>query len=646
MNDTNGTQEKQKAAKVRRKPERKSRLRPTFAAARFSPSGALSDHNQPESRLLQRRCACGTHTIGGGECDGCRRKRESGFLQRMSPQNVPDHISSSELTKRQNFTPTPAGRVLSQIPLHSPDEKHPPVQLKGGNVQGAGEQKLDDATMRRLFNQIQSVLASAPEPPAWIDLPGTGRDPDMSGIPTPYQSLLWDCWEAANGTTRDKKGNIEGALRQERALRAWRQITKIRDQYKQDGTADWVKKFEIWFFNEVHLKIIHVLTLAEQEKATQAVNEAGAKLNALLNPQQLAQEKQIQSGLATAIAALGDLSGQMNNLAPGDLDAAYQKIMTQQNLGGALAQNLRGMAPKLAIAHLNDVLGGLKAVMDLSDPQARKKMFDQKLGKWGYVKGGADLMSNIGSVFQGAISGLAGLTAAAATVAGHADTAAKILAHASKATGALGKAVAVLSIVKGGIALFHPDSSAEDRASGAADIAAGAGALIGGSVGAGLSAAALSFKINLSLLKAAGEMTKSLISIELRKCYSSMARSGEKLALYANRVIAGQQLVDNESDPTKKAHLKEAVNHAVALLRWELRDIIGSSQKRGGIRDPGTYKPLRERFAKAGSLPTDKTPITDLIEQARTVIKIIEQAFADYETVLNETTIDAWRRHG
>ena len=37
----------------------------------------------PASGILQRRCACGNHTIGGGKCVGCGKKHET-TLQRAS----------------------------------------------------------------------------------------------------------------------------------------------------------------------------------------------------------------------------------------------------------------------------------------------------------------------------------------------------------------------------------------------------------------------------------------------------------------------------------------------------------------------------------------------------------------------------------
>lgn len=44
-------------------------------------------HSVP-SGLLQRKCACGNHTVAGGECEECRKKRE-GMLQRSAANVAP-----------------------------------------------------------------------------------------------------------------------------------------------------------------------------------------------------------------------------------------------------------------------------------------------------------------------------------------------------------------------------------------------------------------------------------------------------------------------------------------------------------------------------------------------------------------------------
>jgi Domain of unknown function (DUF4157) len=44
--------------------------------------------SSPKSSLLQRTCACGQHTLAGGECEACRKKRE-GTLQRAAIGSPP-----------------------------------------------------------------------------------------------------------------------------------------------------------------------------------------------------------------------------------------------------------------------------------------------------------------------------------------------------------------------------------------------------------------------------------------------------------------------------------------------------------------------------------------------------------------------------
>jgi outer membrane protein OmpA-like peptidoglycan-associated protein len=43
----------------------------------------------PKSGLLQRTCACGQHTIAGGECEECRKKREGVLQRRAATSNEP-----------------------------------------------------------------------------------------------------------------------------------------------------------------------------------------------------------------------------------------------------------------------------------------------------------------------------------------------------------------------------------------------------------------------------------------------------------------------------------------------------------------------------------------------------------------------------
>ena len=118
MSDVNNSSQNEKAAKVRRKPERESVLTPTFAVARQT----TPDRHQSQpsgGSLLQRQCSCGKHTIGGGMCEECQQKGEA-----ASP-NALDEISPSPPPHIQTIRDTTVHFNLSHIPAQTRFTAHP-----------------------------------------------------------------------------------------------------------------------------------------------------------------------------------------------------------------------------------------------------------------------------------------------------------------------------------------------------------------------------------------------------------------------------------------------------------------------------------------------------------------------------------------
>jgi Domain of unknown function (DUF4157) len=58
------------------------------AYAKVQAQQKTSIGSSPKSSLLQRTCACGQHTIAGGECEACRQKRE-GAMHRAAVSSAP-----------------------------------------------------------------------------------------------------------------------------------------------------------------------------------------------------------------------------------------------------------------------------------------------------------------------------------------------------------------------------------------------------------------------------------------------------------------------------------------------------------------------------------------------------------------------------
>jgi len=112
MSDANRNNQNEKAAKIRRKPERESALTPTFSVARQ----ATPDRQQsqpPGCSLLQRQCSCGKHTIGGGLCEECQRKGE------VASSHALDDLSSTMPPNIQTTRDSTTHFNLSHIPVQT-----------------------------------------------------------------------------------------------------------------------------------------------------------------------------------------------------------------------------------------------------------------------------------------------------------------------------------------------------------------------------------------------------------------------------------------------------------------------------------------------------------------------------------------------
>lgn len=87
--------------------------------------------------LLQRKCACGQHTIVGGECEECRAKRES-MLQHAAINTVPTSAVPPVMHDALNLPgqPSDAGARAFMKPRFGQDFSQVPVQQRytGSNV--------------------------------------------------------------------------------------------------------------------------------------------------------------------------------------------------------------------------------------------------------------------------------------------------------------------------------------------------------------------------------------------------------------------------------------------------------------------------------------------------------------------------------
>lgn len=84
----------------------------------------------PVPGQLQRKCACGNHTVAGGECAACA-KNTSGLQRKLSIGASNDPLELEADRVAEQLTAVPAHSAVSAAPLH--------IQRYAGQASGDAE---------------------------------------------------------------------------------------------------------------------------------------------------------------------------------------------------------------------------------------------------------------------------------------------------------------------------------------------------------------------------------------------------------------------------------------------------------------------------------------------------------------------------
>ena len=156
MSELNGSNDGDKKSRVTRQQKQMPVLTPTFTIGQLSASGAVWDRSLQGSGFLQRQCACGLHTIAGGECPTCRQKREPALLQRSVAPGGLNNALLNNPAAPDVFPELRTAQDLSQIPAHT-SASRPMIQTKLalGPIDDRYEQEADQVA-KEVVGQINS----------------------------------------------------------------------------------------------------------------------------------------------------------------------------------------------------------------------------------------------------------------------------------------------------------------------------------------------------------------------------------------------------------------------------------------------------------------------------------------------------------
>jgi hypothetical protein len=383
---------------------------------------------------------------------------------------------------------------------------------------------------------------------------------------------------------------------------------------------------------------------AEREVGEIAVDELLETHGRFVAPDLKMELKKLNTLAKDSFNVLVTVTDTMDALQGPKLDTAYSKILEEMASSDPVGEHLKGMNFAMGIRHLKDVLGAVQTITQISDPKERKKLFDEKLGRWGYVEDGTDLGIGLLSILQGVVSGTTGLVAGVARVSGHVAEASKLVAAASKVSGGIGKAMSVLQIAKGVATLLGKDG---DKLDGALDVIGGGSSLIGGPVGGGIGGAILGFKAGVAVLRKGFSVKASLISIDLQKAFKTIKYDGWDIVAYANRVLTAQALLKIDHSIQRTSSIQAEHEKYIKLLRWKLDSCMeqwANPQKR--VSQPGYWVTLRSRFGKlflrwkAGSFIAKFKTVPELVlQESEELLRVMTQVMENYPAILEEEAL-------
>lgn len=166
------------------------------AAAVVAPSGPVAASSRPAAKL-ERRCACGNHTIGGGECANCARAHSTLFRRAAAPTEGGSLPGSVRQTLRQAGQPLQAdvrtdfelrfGHDLSGVRVHS--DYHAAISARaigahayalGSHIVFGDRQYAPHTSQGRelLAHELVHTLQQGAVPPSSFDSVRIGRDTD------------------------------------------------------------------------------------------------------------------------------------------------------------------------------------------------------------------------------------------------------------------------------------------------------------------------------------------------------------------------------------------------------------------------------------------------------------------------------------
>lgn len=491
---------------------------------------------------------------------------------------------------------------------------------------------------------------------------GVGHDRSQPAnhpeVPARYRPLLDEWFLITHGTVKQSNGSVVQlrgpalAARIDHAIAETMALINIIEKEADPKTMGILDDFfpKVTAFR--HRATEETVWDAVDAKSKDAREHGGSPID------QLSEEHQLKLTSMRLITVARALTSSAQRLGSADKNIAkialetFKKELPHAEVPAALKEKLESATSLSDVAnHISGLANGINAVLNVADPDQRKKLFHTEFEKYGIAGGTTEILKNLGGLAQGGVAAYSMAGYAFLRAKGAPVDASKLFSGASKTLSNLSTAVNVLNIVHGAIMIIEGETTGE-KVNGAVEAIWGTLGVIGRFVPrlarftGPLSAAILIGWTTISWL---GEKTMAalygMIRLALTPAFIELQNQARDIHGEAVRLATMIEMGSAFHDPDQIKELNRQVEQFTHILAASIKSYVDRSQGTGGRdSDPGSWKAFHTRFKPLVGVQLNST--FDVLLASEQFLEIAVGCFENAGQILEESVQQSLDEHG
>lgn len=476
-------------------------------------------------------------------------------------------------------------------------------------------------------------------------------------VPARYRPLLDEWFLVAHGSVAQPNGKqlqVRGATLTahiDHVIADTMALINLVQKEADPSTLDILDDFYPKVAEFRHRATVEIVDDAVEAKAKDPLARGESPIDQLSQEHQL---KVVSTRLVTVARTLTSTAQRLTSSEKSDVKAAietFKKELATTDVPSGLQQRLASATSIADVAaHVSGLANGIAAVLNVADPEQRKRLFQTEFEKYGVPGGTAEVLKTLGGFVQGGVAayGIAGYALLRAR--GFHVEASKLFAGTGKTLGHLSVAVNFLNVVHGVVMILEAETTGE-TVSGAVEVAWGALGLVGrwvprlGRFTGPLSTAILISWTTINWIgeKAMGALY-GMIRLGLNMAYDDMRKHAREVHSEATRLAVMLEMGGSLTDPDQIAELHKRIVTFTQILASSIRSYVARTQVAGRDQDPGTWTAFRTRFKPLVGAKLDTE--FDVLLAAEQFLEIVVSCFENAGQVLEESVQQSLEEHG